>query len=270
MNDLLIKATNYGGVEEEDGATAQPLTLAEEFFLLLLDRDSGKLPKSVIPLYHGFIGLAIGELLLMGKLTLFKGTNFSHKNKMLVKVIDASKTHNQFLNYILSKISKCKSRSIAGCILHITDGMYQNNIKKVNYAIGRELVEKGILFTKNRKTGFFGTKYSYNFLDHHQKTKIEKVCSSLVSVAFDEHKCDGFSREIILMLTLRQYNYVTTTSLISKFLHANFPINQHETIHKNIKMLDKKYSTTNAMDVPMDKMLYTILLGIRGAYDSEF
>ncbi|KYR00353.1 Golgi phosphoprotein 3 family protein [Tieghemostelium lacteum] len=265
MNELLIKMN-----PDFDDPCKRSLTLPEEFFLLLIDKVSGKIPKSVVPLFYGFIGVGIAELLLIGKLTMEKQNGAFNIQNMNVKVIDFSPTQDEFLNYVLSKIAKRKTpTTISRNILYIGNNVYQKNLKRVNNTIAKSLMKKNILTVSETMKNLFGTRYSYNILDLESKNNIEMSCCKLISGLLNSsQQPEGLIRETILLLTLKQYTYVTSKPLISDFLERNYPINQHKQISDCIKILESTIKSPK-LDDPIHKMLNLIMTGIRGAFDSD-
>eukprot|EP01132_Coremiostelium_polycephalum_P002109 gene2109-2598_t len=262
MNEALIQLNP----NLEDGSN-KPYTLPEEFFLLLLDPQTLKLPSSTVPLFYGFIGLGITELMIMGKLSVEKTSN---GRDVIISVIDRSLTQDPFLNYILDKIGRRPKKSIGNNILNISRGFYSANRRKITNRIGQGLIKKGVLSVRSSKPSIWGTKYYYNINFSIPKEKVEKNCAHICSVDSKDQIPDGYIREIIMILTLRQYTYVCKPPLINNFLKKHFSPSEKEYILNNIKSLEKKYSsqpTTN--NDPIHKMIYWIVSGIQAGFDAN-
>ncbi|EGG14930.1 Golgi phosphoprotein 3 family protein [Cavenderia fasciculata] len=245
------------------------LSLPEQLFLLMLQgQQRCRLPPSNVPFYLGFIGVALGDLLLRGRLAVEKG---EVKNLILIKVVDITPTGDGVLDYILNKCDKFsskRSKTFGGMIMSISRGFNYQVQRKITTKIGEQLVEKGIL--ANGPDSFFAKTYLWR--DMNQKRKLESTCSLLISPEFDIDNDSIFDesriKEIILLLTMKQYTNTTRYSMVKEFMKRNFKDSDQKSAQDNIKHLEQTFKTIN-YSTPYHKMVYWILQGVRYSFDSN-
>ncbi|KAN0024661.1 hypothetical protein ACTFIV_009070 [Dictyostelium citrinum] len=269
MNELLIKMN-----PENDNDALPLLTLPEQLFLLILNPETGKLPYTFVPLFHGFVGCGIAELQLMDKVIVTKQNIPSlNANKMLIKVIDHSKTGDTFLDYILSKLSHSSAQKglpMATAILTISVGL--NKMKRITETIAQSLIKKGFIRGTLKRSVLFKNKSIYEIIDYQAKLTVESSICKVLSTPPDYP--DNCLRELIILLTFKQYeDFLIKPKLMDSLISRLYHPEQCAHIKANLRLINKNFykepSEAQLTNDPSVKMLSLIIGGIRNAITSE-
>ncbi|EFA81686.1 Golgi phosphoprotein 3 family protein [Heterostelium album PN500] len=169
-----------------------------------------RLPTTGIPLFFGFFGTAIAELMIRGKLGVQKPKKSSFNGKFDVDlvVLDPQPIQDDcFLAYVFEKIEKRPNRSIGVTINDLSRGFLFSSEKKVFKMVSNGLVSKGVVTRVRERGNFFGTR-GYRWADNTHKINLESNCKTLAHTDIKIHEnflVSDYVREIILMLTLKRY-----------------------------------------------------------------
>ncbi|GAM24670.1 hypothetical protein SAMD00019534_078450 [Acytostelium subglobosum LB1] len=271
MNESLLQCNNENTWTEV--VQDRKLTLPEEFFLLLLDEQKCKITSSSIPLFIGFFGVAIADLLLKGKIGIErpKKTTFSNLYSVNLNVLDQRPMEDPFLNFVLEKIKAKPNRSIGETLNRLSRGFYFANEKRVLNMVGQQLVMKGIISRVSPKNNMFGIK-SYHWNRMEEKLNIEKRCADLAIINIRENQVfevEHYIREVILLLTMKNYNWLIGGSLVKSFIKRNYSTKmEQKLVYENVKNTQHHYETFKLSD-PIHKLLFWISHGLREGFDSN-
>ncbi|GAM23977.1 hypothetical protein SAMD00019534_071520 [Acytostelium subglobosum LB1] len=231
------------------------LSLSEEFLVLMMDESTAKLPSNNYPIYLGLICTGVAELILMKKVGFERAQGTKDMPKLTI-LDDSPIISDRFLDYLMSKILKCKQRAFNQVIMHIGRGFIFVKEKRIVGKVVEQLINKKVLSMTSTK------KNTYQWNDSTYKATIEANCATIANQHIDDFDdvIESNIREILLLLTMSQYSEMTIESLIRKFVER---LNEKETIQNNIKSLESYFNRTSSYGHPINKYLFWYLSAMR-------